>query len=77
MFRLAYKYNDEVIFYFDHVGNKYVASSGSLAWRINNPGLLHCHSPFAHRNGSIGSCGRYAIFSHPEQGQKALSDWLH
>lgn len=77
MFRLAYKHNDEIIFYCDSAGNKYVVSGGSLAWRINNPGLVHCRSHFARRNGSIGSCGHYAIFSHPEQGHQALSDWLH
>lgn len=77
MFRLAYKHNDEIIFYFDLAGNKYVASGGSLAWRINNPGLVHCHSRYSCRNGSIGSCGRYAIFSNPQQGRKALIAWLH
>lgn len=77
MFRLAYKYSEELIFYFDSAGNKYVATGGNLAWRVNNPGLVHCRGHFAHSNDAIGSCGRYAIFSHPEQGHKALFDWLH
>ena len=77
MYRFAYKYSEEVIFYFDSSGNKYVASGGSLAWRLNNPGLVSCHNHFSRANGSIGSCGRYAIFSDPLDGQKALSAWLH
>ncbi len=76
MYRLAYKYSDEVIFYFDSVGNKYVAMGGNLSWRLNNPGLIRSHSHFARKNGSIGSCGCYAIFSCPEDGRMALSAWL-
>lgn len=76
MYRFAYKYSDEIIFYFDSVGNKYVASGGNLAWRINNPGLVSSHSHFSRANGAIGSCGRYAIFSDPLDGRKALSAWL-
>lgn len=34
MYRFAYKYNEEVIFYFDSAGNKYVATGGNLAWRM-------------------------------------------
>ncbi len=77
MYRSAYTYSDEIIFYFDFVGNKYVASGGSLAWRINNPGLVRSHSHFSRRHGSIGSCGRYAIFARPDDGRKALSAWVH
>jgi len=77
VYRFAYKYSDEVIFYFDSAGNKYVASGGSLAWRINNPGLVSSHSHFSRANGAIGSCGRYAIFSDPLSGRKALSAWIH
>lgn len=36
----AYRYDDEIVFYFDAFDNKYVAQGGSLAWRLNNPGLL-------------------------------------
>ena len=77
VYRFAYKYNEGVIFYFDSAGNKYVATGGNLAWRINNPGLISCHSHFSGVNGSIGSCGCYAIFSDPLNGRKALSAWLH
>ncbi len=76
MYKFAYKFNDDVIFYFDVCGNKYVASGGNLAWRINNPGLVRSHSHFSRANGSIGSCGRYAIFSHPQEGRQALTAWL-
>src|SRR5271169_2409536 len=76
MYKFAYKFNDDVIFYFDVCGNKYVASGGNLAWRINNPGLVRSHSHFSRANGSIGSCGRYAIFSHPQEGRQALIAWL-
>lgn len=77
MHRFAYKYNEEVIFYFDSVGNKYIATGGNLAWRINNPGLISSHSHFSRANGSIECCGCYAIFSDPLDGRKALSAWLH
>ena len=77
MYRFAYKYTEEVIFYFDSAGNKYVTTGGNLAWRINNPGLVSSHSHFSRANGAIGSCGRYAIFSDPLDGRKALSAWLH
>lgn len=77
MYRSAYRYTDEIIFYFDPAGNKYVAAGGNLAWRINNPGLVRSHSHFSRRNGSIGSCGCYAIFSSAGKGRKALSEWLH
>ena len=77
MYKAAYKYNDEVVFYFDSAGNKYVATGGSLAWRINNPGLVHSHTHFSRKLGSIGSFGPYAIFSHPQNGRKALAAWIH
>jgi hypothetical protein len=77
VYRLAYRHSDDVVFYFDSAGNKYVASGGNLAWRINNPGLVSSHSHFSRANGSIGSYRRYAIFSNPLDGRKALSTWLH
>ena len=76
MYQRAYRYSDEIIFYFDSAGNKYVASGGSLAWRLNNPGLVRSHSHFSRSNGSIGNCGSYAIFSDPQKGREALSAWL-
>lgn len=47
MYKFAYKFNDDIIFYFDACGNKYVASGGNFAWRINNPGLVRSHSHFS------------------------------
>jgi hypothetical protein len=76
MYKSAYRFDDETIFYFDGNGNKYVARGGSLAWRLNNPGLVHSHSHVAISK-SIGSCGRYAIFANAQDGHRALSDWLH
>ncbi len=72
----AYRHDDEIVFYFDAFDNKYVAQGGSLAWRLNNPGLLLSHS--LHRTGykSIGAYHQYAIFSHPLLGQKALRAWI-
>lgn len=74
MYKAAYKYNYEVVFYFDSAGNKYAATGGSLAWRINNPGLVHSHTHFSRRLGSIASFGPYAIFSHPQEGRKGKED---
>lgn len=76
MYKIAYKFSDDIIFYFDGWGNKYVASGGNLAWRIKNPGLIRSRSPAASCNGSIGSFDGLAIFPQPEEGLKALSDWL-
>ena len=76
MFKSAIAHNEDVIFYFDRLGNKYVAQGGSLAWRLNNPGLVRSHSHFARKNGSIGSYKGFAIFSSPKQARKALLDLL-
>lgn len=76
MFKSAYNYDYEVTFYFDSMGNKYVAQGGSLAWRLNNPGLVRSRSHFARKNGSIGSWKGFAIFSSPQQGRRALIDLL-
>ncbi len=72
----AYRYDDEIIFYFDAFDNKYVAKGGSLAWRLNNPGLLLSHS--LHRTGynAIGAYRQYAIFAHPIIGKDALRAWV-
>ena len=76
MYKSAYGYDEETVFYFDAFGNKYVAQGGSLAWRINNPGLVKSHSHVARKNGAIGSYEGYAIFSDPKQGRAALSELL-
>lgn len=74
--RKAYRYDDEIVFYFDAFDNKYVAQGGSLAWRLNNPGLLLSHS--LHRTGysAIGAYHQYAIFSHSVIGKDALRAWI-
>lgn len=77
MYRLAYAYNEEIIFYFDVAENKYVASGGNLAWRINNPGLVRSRSHFSYSHGAIGNYKGYAIFADPACGRKALIAWLH
>lgn len=76
MFKSATTYDENTVFYFDLAGNKYVARGGSLAWRLNNPGLVRSHSHFAYNYGAIGSKGRYAIFPRPGLGQRALVAWL-
>jgi hypothetical protein len=76
MYKSAYKYDEDIIFYFDEWGSKYVASGGTLAWRIKNPGLIHNRSQAASLNNSIGTYKGLAIFAEPEQGFKALSNWL-
>src|SRR3989344_973647 len=78
MYKAAYSQDGNIVFYLDSAGNKYAATGGSLAWRLNNPGLVHNASRFFSRQGgSIGHFGRYAIFASPENGREALSSWLH
>lgn len=77
MYRTAHAHDEGIIFYFDFAGNKHVASGGSLAWRLNNPGLVHRSGWFSRDQGSIGHFGDYAIFSNPEKGRAALAQWLH
>ncbi len=77
MYRIAHANNDKIVFYLDSSGNKYVASGGSLAWRLNNPGLVHRSGWFSREQDSIGHFSHYAIFSNPEKGRAALAKWLH
>jgi hypothetical protein len=77
MYRAAYSQNGSIVFYLDSAGNKYAAIGGSLAWRLNNPGLVHSASRFFFRQGTLGHFGHYAIFATPENGREALSNWLH
>jgi hypothetical protein len=74
MFKSAHAHDDGTVFYFDEMGNKYAAIGGSLAWRINNPGLVHSHC--SRKFGSIGNLGHYAIFPDPQNGREALSTWI-
>lgn len=77
MYKAACSQDGNIVFYLDSAGNKYAATGGSLAWRLNNPGLVHSASRFFSKQGSIGHFGRYAIFASPENGREALSNWLH
>lgn len=76
MFKKAVSHDEETIFYFDSYDGKYVAKGGSLAWRTNNPGLVHTRSCSKSKYPIIGSAGKIAIFSTPAQGERALRDWL-
>jgi hypothetical protein len=76
MFKKACPYDEQTLFYFDFGDHKHLARGGSLAWRLNNPGLIASHSPFAKRKGSIGSYAQYAIFPCVTRGVEALRAWL-
>jgi hypothetical protein len=69
MFKSAIAHSEDVIFYFDRLGNKYVAQGGSLAWRLNNPGLIRSHSHFASVNTLLN-------YSHIRKGKKFASSHL-
>ncbi len=72
----ACRYNDETIFYFDAHDNKYIATGGSLACRLNNPGLLLSHSLHQIKHHTIGAYHQYAIFADPLTGKAALRAWI-
>jgi hypothetical protein len=76
MFKQAYRFDDQTIFYFDEQDNKYVAQGGSLSWRLNNPGLLHTHEPFVHKFNVIGAQYPFVIFPSAQAGAYVLSEWL-
>lgn len=76
MFKKAYKFDNATVFYFDGRDNKYVAKDGSLAWRLNNPGLVSSHSMIAKEFKTIGSDQQYAIFCDPLIGNDAHRAWL-
>lgn len=62
--------------YFDTFDNKHVRRGGTLAWRCNNPGLVHSHSHVAAQHRAIGHCGQYPVFADIATGRKALISWL-
>lgn len=64
------------VYYFDEKGNMTIRSSGTKAWRNNNPGNMKYKGGFAVRHGAIGSAGGMAVFSSKEIGRKALIDLL-
>lgn len=76
MFIKAYPFDRERVFYFDQENKKYIARGGSLAWRYNNPGLLHYYDPQAQHLGVIGTSFPYLIFSSRDEGIIALKEWL-
>src|ERR1700722_15500239 len=76
MFKLAYRFDDQTVFYFDAYDNKYVAKGGSLSWRLNNPGLLRTHEPFVYRFNVIGAQSPFVIFPSANVGAYVLSEWL-
>ena len=61
--------------YVGNDGNIYEFSSGSRAWRNNNPGTLE-YGKFARNHGAIGSDGRFAIFPDATTGFKAMAELL-
>lgn len=76
IYRVAWK-EGYTVCYIDASDYRYAAKNGSLAWRINNPGLVKHHCRYAKKNGSIGAWEKFAIFSNPHQGHQALKEWLH
>lgn len=74
-YKIAWK-EGETALYIDSSDRKFAAKNGSLAWRINNPGLLKHHCRFAKKNGSIGAWDKFAIFSNLLEGHQALKEWL-
>lgn len=72
----AFRYNDEIVFYFDAFDNKYIAKGGSLASRLNNPGLVLSRNLAQIGYHAIGAYHHYAIFSHPTIGKEALRAWF-
>lgn len=74
-YKIAWK-EGETALYIDFSDRKFAAKNGSLAWRINNPGLIKHHCRFAKKNGAIGAWDKFAIFSNLLEGHKALKEWL-
>lgn len=64
------------VHYFDEKGNMTIRSSGTKAWRNNNPGNMKYKGGFAVRHGAIGSAGGMAVFPTEAIGRQALIDLL-
>ena len=64
------------VYYVDEKGNMTIRSSGTKAWRNNNPGNMTYKGGFASRHGAIGSAGGMAVFPTEESGRQALIDLL-
>ena len=76
MFKQAYRFDDQTVFHFDAYDNKHVAKGGSLAWRLNNPGLLHAHEPFVQKFNRISAHAPFVIFPTASVGIYVLREWL-
>ena len=61
--------NRSVIYVFPD-GNRVVRSGGSWTWRTNNPGAMK-RGPRAHRLGSVGAAGGFAVFPNYKTGRDA------
>jgi hypothetical protein len=68
--------NKSTQIYFDMFDNKHIRKNGSLAWRCNNPGLVHSHSNIASKHGAIGNHGQYHVFPNINIGRQALISWV-
>lgn len=68
--------SQSVQIYFDTLDHKHVRKGGTLAWRCNNPGLVHSHSNISTQHRPIGRCGQYPVFPDIATGRKALISWL-
>ena len=74
MYKKAFHFDEQTIFYFDDKDHKWVAQGGSLSWRTNNPGLLQVKQ--LKRATPISHCHRVAIFPDVKTGTEALVEWL-
>jgi hypothetical protein len=72
----AFRYDDNIVFYYDSEDTKYIAKGGSLAWRLNNPGLISSHNSITRDFKIIGSCKGFAIFPSTLIGKAAHRTWI-
>lgn len=68
--------SNSVQIYFDSFDNKHIRKGGTLAWRCNNPGLVHSRSNTSTKHRSIGHCGQFSVFPDIATGREALISWL-
>jgi hypothetical protein len=63
------------VIYTDRNGQRIKRSSGSMAWRNNNPGNI-INSDFARKHGAIGVSGKFAVFPDEQTGMNAVKSLL-
>lgn len=68
MFVLAYPEALDCVIYLDGYSNKYIVSGGTLAWRINNPGLVRRIVEFLRKMGRLGLMVLILFFQHRRTG---------